>query len=658
MTPSSVEVATSLISGASVKLIRLRPERLSAGTPHVAVRRCSLPFSKTYAANHQSEMISSPSARAFGVVSASADISNNQRNYPPPPPRSRKAGIYNTIAIADSDSITCASSSTPISASSQPPKRQSPICTTQVPNLRKTASSSPSYAKPIAGKPKLPPPPRQSPNPAKFYTPPPRSKSYESHQLAMSLVNSKIKLPLTAPAGSSSKSHKIPGPPPPKFSKRSQFFPPPPRPRPPIASGTSETDVYKNNTFSRRRKQEEDSDLAVGATSNVSDQKAPCLSRMREQLSHAKGVIAQANTSSNSQPSTSMEQTQQQMDYVRMRQDYKVGDTARTTSHMVTFLSPDKATEALQSLCIQDFAFVKRADGRFTYAKVAFRTDKNANFNQSPLDESITFLLTPTGSTKTIKKSYWSEFVRLLSPTSDFRKDQAFPFDDDKARLVQEFGDGINEQDAKLSHQKGQQSKLVQQNQREAKAGFRIDYKLGEAARSASHMIIETDPQKAIDAVSSLSVHDFAFVENSDGLLSYAILALRSYEEPEDSNGAPEECMTFVLSESGCTATVKKSHWSECIRLASPEYGCKYDQNLQLMQQDMPQKNVYENERYNHGVEDFVNKLRSVPWLSPPETISFDGMEDDGVSCISTPFEIRNEYSETKFTPSQAVILE
>ena len=93
--------------------------------------------------------------------------------------------------------------------------------------------------------------------------------------------------------------------------------------------------------------------------------------------------------------------------------------------------------------------------------------------------------------------------------------------------------------------------------------GFRKDYSLGETTRSRCHMIIEPT-----SVVSSLKKHDFAFVKRSDGSYSYAILACRLMEPIKGTNNT-EECMTFVMSDVGATKIVRKSNWSEYIRLVS-----------------------------------------------------------------------------------------
>lgn len=100
----------------------------------------------------------------------------------------------------------------------------------------------------------------------------------------------------------------------------------------------------------------------------------------------------------------------------------------------------------------------------------------------------------------------------------------------------------------------------------------RSDYTLGEAARSTSHMIIESCPEKALHRASQLKNHDFAFVKRMDGSWTYAILAFRSFVDG-DSALSEDECMMFVMNEEGSTKTIKKRQWAEFVRCVVEERG-------------------------------------------------------------------------------------
>ena len=99
--------------------------------------------------------------------------------------------------------------------------------------------------------------------------------------------------------------------------------------------------------------------------------------------------------------------------------------------------------------------------------------------------------------------------------------------------------------------------------------GYREDYFLGDVVKSSSHMIIEPAPRRAIRAVESLQIHDFAWVKRSDGLYTYAILAYRSTSPLTESPSTKEdeEYMYFVVDNIGSTKMVPKSRWHVNVRL-------------------------------------------------------------------------------------------
>eukprot|EP00571_Detonula_confervacea_P001002 CAMPEP_0172331042 /NCGR_PEP_ID=MMETSP1058-20130122/61722_1 /TAXON_ID=83371 /ORGANISM="Detonula confervacea, Strain CCMP 353" /LENGTH=256 /DNA_ID=CAMNT_0013048295 /DNA_START=199 /DNA_END=969 /DNA_ORIENTATION=+ len=111
------------------------------------------------------------------------------------------------------------------------------------------------------------------------------------------------------------------------------------------------------------------------------------------------------------------------------------------------------------------------------------------------------------------------------------------------------------------------------QAQDHQRGGLRQDYLLGEAIRSPSHMIIEPTPKRSIQAVNSLQKHDFAFIKRSDGSYSYAILACRSFEPIKGAkkNATTEECMIFVMDDTGSTKIIRQSRWSDSVHLVSME---------------------------------------------------------------------------------------
>jgi len=227
--------------------------------------------------------------------------------------------------------------------------------------------------------------------------------------------------------------------------------------------------------------------------------------------------------------------------------------------------------------------------------------------------------------------------------------------------------------------QQGQQGEDEGSNKQHL--GFRHDYNLGDTARSSSHMIIETDTQRAIESIGKLSSHDFAFVKRSDGSYTYSILAYKTQVDeeslitrpPQLQQGEVEESMTFVLSNAGCTKLIKKSQWSQCIRLVASEEedGTAQSLPVTVLQSDKTSTTAKEkNEapdqddrevQSNPDVEIYLKKIRDQtynttqeakkqpllpgdPGWTPPDTLAFNtNMDDDLISCISTPMGLTRE---------------
>mmetsp|Transcript_626 Transcript_626/g.1052 ORF Transcript_626/g.1052 Transcript_626/m.1052 type:complete len:212 (-) Transcript_626:401-1036(-) len=107
--------------------------------------------------------------------------------------------------------------------------------------------------------------------------------------------------------------------------------------------------------------------------------------------------------------------------------------------------------------------------------------------------------------------------------------------------------------------------------------GFRRDYSLGVTARCLSHMIIDrtATPEQVFQSIDELKALDFAFIKNSEGLYSYAILACRTLEPLNNTRNSSsrvlEECIVFLVSDAGSTVKLRKSRWVEYVRLVSVE---------------------------------------------------------------------------------------
>ena len=98
------------------------------------------------------------------------------------------------------------------------------------------------------------------------------------------------------------------------------------------------------------------------------------------------------------------------------RNDYSIGETIRSLSHMIIEPTVTQATQSISSLSKHDFAFLKRSDGSYTYAILAYRSmvPKKGSIDGS-MEECMVFVVVDDGSTKRIRKRDWIECVRLIS---------------------------------------------------------------------------------------------------------------------------------------------------------------------------------------------------------------------------------------------------
>lgn len=104
------------------------------------------------------------------------------------------------------------------------------------------------------------------------------------------------------------------------------------------------------------------------------------------------------------------------------RNDYTLGDTVRSESHMLPPANKptgsNQACQSASSLQKHDFAFVRRSDGSYAYAILAFRSLEQPGNSSSYTDsliEYMSFVISGSGSTKMLKKKQWSTHVRLAS---------------------------------------------------------------------------------------------------------------------------------------------------------------------------------------------------------------------------------------------------
>lgn len=105
--------------------------------------------------------------------------------------------------------------------------------------------------------------------------------------------------------------------------------------------------------------------------------------------------------------------------HVGFRGDYVIGELLRARSHLDVAPTHRQALAALGSLQQHDFAFVRRSDGSFSYAILAYRhvapmKGAEGRSKNKPQEECMTFVMSERGTTKMVRKRFWSEFVRLV----------------------------------------------------------------------------------------------------------------------------------------------------------------------------------------------------------------------------------------------------
>lgn len=336
----------------------------------------------------------------------------NTKSYPPPPPPPENRVSAHTFAPSHLNKIdgaaksTSSSSVTSASASACPTRPEpltpsvSPVCVTQPTN--NSASMSHLSAREFK-----PPPPRFTSKRCKF-APPPRIKNNGSCELNLNSRTRTAALPSLHPndtaVSSPESSRTIPGPNctlrNQELLKKSQMYPPPPK-------GLRPT----------RGRAVDDDTLAPASTRAHPEARkgtSPTKSRRRNQENSSDEENIQiSSTLSNEQSNTSVppEAAPARREKLGCRRGYKLGETLRSPSHATT-----AGTDTAGSMSDNDFAFVKRCDGSFSYAILAFRSEEYDPVDRS-LEESMTFVLSNSGRTKTIKKSQWGKWVRLVSKT-------------------------------------------------------------------------------------------------------------------------------------------------------------------------------------------------------------------------------------------------
>jgi len=86
---------------------------------------------------------------------------------------------------------------------------------------------------------------------------------------------------------------------------------------------------------------------------------------------------------------------------------------------------------------------------------------------------------------------------------------------------------------------------------------------LGDVGTSRDMIQFEYGPSIASKIMNSLRVHDFAFIQRSDGRWTYAIIADKE-----------EDYIRFVVDANGDTKRLSKKHWCSSIRWVNPDEAC------------------------------------------------------------------------------------
>ena len=121
---------------------------------------------------------------------------------------------------------------------------------------------------------------------------------------------------------------------------------------------------------------------------------------------------------------TQQQQQQQPTRQLGYRPDYKLGQTVRSSSHIKIPTSSEVLLQQVSTLMKYDFAFIKRSNGLYSYAILAYRTNDN-----DKKGDSLTFVMDDKGCTKMIRKKYWCEYIRLVN-TDDLELEHQEEHDD------------------------------------------------------------------------------------------------------------------------------------------------------------------------------------------------------------------------------------
>ncbi len=138
----------------------------------------------------------------------------------------------------------------------------------------------------------------------------------------------------------------------------------------------------------------------------------------------------------------------QKIQHRGFRTDYSLGMFARSPNDMIVENDEDAALKSASSLKNFDFAFIKRGDGHWSYSILAYRSHETSN----KAKDYMVFILDKSGATKTIQRTKWGSYVRLVAKEEDFSTDLGFDDDDDDED--DELKHGCNDVESKKSGKK------------------------------------------------------------------------------------------------------------------------------------------------------------------------------------------------------------
>jgi len=126
--------------------------------------------------------------------------------------------------------------------------------------------------------------------------------------------------------------------------------------------------------------------------------------------------LASASTTSGTRKKNSKKNSNNKAAHLKskgFRKDYRIGEQIRSPSHMMTMPTSEEAFQLVSTMKTHDFAFVKRSDGSYSYAILAFRSlePSNNRRNANLLEEYMTFVVDFSRSTMVLKKEKWVECI-------------------------------------------------------------------------------------------------------------------------------------------------------------------------------------------------------------------------------------------------------